>query len=44
MLKNTNEQLQIHKSEGSLVAFFDTVIFCTNVTYGGDQLTGGMPF
>jgi hypothetical protein len=44
MLKNTGEQLKLQKSEEVPSTFFDTVIFCTNITYMDGNFKGGAPF
>ena len=41
MLENVAEQLKLHKSAETSNSFFDTVIFCTNVTYADGQFKGG---
>lgn len=41
MLKNTAEQLELYKSEETSSGFFDTVVFCTNVTYADGNFKGG---
>jgi folylpolyglutamate synthase len=44
MLKNTAEQLELYKSEETSSGFFDTVIFCTNITYADGHFKGGAYF
>jgi len=44
MLKNTAEQLELYKSEETSSGFFDTVVFCTNVTYADGHFKGGACF
>ena len=44
MIKNTAEQLELHKSDETSDAFFGTVIFCTNVTYADGHFKGGTSF
>ena len=43
MLKKTTEWLEVHKSKETSSVFFDTVIFCTNVTYADGHFKGGKP-
>jgi len=42
MLGNIAEQLELYKSEETSGAFFDTVIFCTNVTYADGHFKGDL--
>ncbi|KAF9653382.1 FolC bifunctional protein [Thelephora ganbajun] len=42
ILKNMAEQLRLHKSEETSSAFFDTIIFCTNVTYADGHFKGDL--
>jgi len=44
ILKNTAEQLELYKSEETSSGFFDTVVFCTNVTYADGNFKGGACF
>ena len=44
MLKNMNEQFKAHKSEETSGTFFDTTIFCTNVTYADGSFKRGSSF
>jgi len=44
MIKNATERLELHKSEETSDTFFDTVIFCTNVTYADGHFKGGASF
>ena len=44
MLKNTGERLAVHESGETLGAFFDTVIFCTNVAYADGHFKRGLSF
>jgi len=43
MLKGTTEEIKLHKSEEKSSTFFDTVIFCPNVTYADGQFRGASP-
>ena len=44
MIKNTSERLEVHKSKETSSAFFDAVIFCTNVKYANGLTNGGRSF
>ncbi|KAF9782920.1 FolC bifunctional protein [Thelephora terrestris] len=42
LLRDTGAQLESHKSSEPLSTFFDTVIFCTNVTYADGHFKGDL--
>ena len=44
MVKGVTERLEFHKSDEMSSAFFDTVIFCTNITYADGHSKRGPPF
>ena len=44
MLKHSAEQLELYQSGETSSEFFDTVIFCTNVTYADGHFKGGAYF
>ena len=44
ILENIAKQLEAHKSEESSRTFFDTVIFCTHVTYADGSRKRGSSF
>ena len=44
MLRSTAERLEFCESEVTASTFFDTVVFCTNVTYADGHFKGGESF